>query len=221
MSMFPLPFFPDLVWPEGEAAPTQYAIPQLDPEFVELYDSWGKLHLVKKMFASTLEKTNFRGPIPDVPDHPNLGQCWISGDCFRDKKKRRYKCRKLGGAMWYSHRLAYRMWVGPIDEGMDVDHKCRTTTCINPYHLQQRPRADNSRDGHGRGDVPAERMKCPRGHSIRHGDPNTYIEPKTGHRQCTACKAANSKRYATPEYKAAKAARESAVVEIEALPLAA
>jgi hypothetical protein len=35
-----------------------------------------------------------------------------------------------------AHRWYYLEHVGPIPEGMHIDHVCQTTTCVNPEHLE-------------------------------------------------------------------------------------
>lgn len=40
------------------------------------------------------------------------------------------------GRLVYTHRLAYELLVGPIPEGMDLDHLCRNTKCCNVAHLE-------------------------------------------------------------------------------------
>ena len=49
--------------------------------------------------------------------------------------------RKDDSGVWrykivYTHRFAYEMFVGPIPQGLTIDHLCRVTTCCNPRHLE-------------------------------------------------------------------------------------
>jgi hypothetical protein len=34
-----------------------------------------------------------------------------------------------------AHRFAYELLVGPIPEGLQIDHACHTRHCVNPQHL--------------------------------------------------------------------------------------
>jgi hypothetical protein len=38
--------------------------------------------------------------------------------------------------MGYAHRLSYEHWVGPVSEGLELDHLCRVRSCVNPKHLE-------------------------------------------------------------------------------------
>lgn len=46
-----------------------------------------------------------------------------------------------------AHRVYYERYVGPIPEGMDLDHLCRNKTCVNPAHLEPVTEAENVRRG--------------------------------------------------------------------------
>jgi hypothetical protein len=43
------------------------------------------------------------------------------------------------------HRLAYEVFVGPIPEGLHIDHLCRNRRCIKPAHLEAVTQAENNR----------------------------------------------------------------------------
>ena len=43
------------------------------------------------------------------------------------------------------HRLAYEWRVGPIPEGLEVDHLCNNRRCCNPEHLEAVTRRENLR----------------------------------------------------------------------------
>lgn len=102
------------------------------------------------------------------------------------------KARKLGLA----HREAYEYFVGPIPEGMDLDHKCRMRCCVNPDHLEPVTRSENSRRGIGPGLAKIRqesKTHCKRGHPLI-GE-NLRIDSKTGGRLCRACISRISREY--------------------------
>jgi hypothetical protein len=51
-----------------------------------------------------------------------------------------------------AHRVAYEALVGPIPDGMTIDHLCRNKRCLNPAHMELVTRGENTRRAHeGRG----------------------------------------------------------------------
>lgn len=50
------------------------------------------------------------------------------------------------------HRISYELNVGPIPEGMEIDHRCRVRDCVNPDHLRLATRKQqNENRGRPRG----------------------------------------------------------------------
>lgn len=43
-----------------------------------------------------------------------------------------------------THRVAYELFVGPIPDGLHLDHLCRVTLCCNPEHLEPVTQAENN-----------------------------------------------------------------------------
>lgn len=69
-----------------------------------------------------------------------------------------------------AHRFAYESVVGPIPDGLSLDHLCRNPQCVNPAHLEPVTHLENVR----RGDVlkltpcPFCGLKANRGNLTRH-----------------------------------------------------
>lgn len=77
-----------------------------------------------------------RYPTPEERFWPKVNKtetCWLwTGYVDNDKGYGRFAYP--GGTL--AHRFAYELLVGPIPDGLQVDHKCRVKSCVNPDHLQ-------------------------------------------------------------------------------------
>ncbi len=70
--------------------------------------------------------------------------------CWRWSRARTaggYGHLRIARANVYVHRIAYELWIGPIGDGMTIDHVyargCRYRDCMNPAHLEAVTHAEN------------------------------------------------------------------------------
>lgn len=61
--------------------------------------------------------------------------CWIwTGRLYRNGYGNAWNAREKRGQL--AHRYAYEDMVGPIPDGMYLDHTCHTIACVRPSHLR-------------------------------------------------------------------------------------
>lgn len=127
-------------------------------------------------------------------DRSEPDQCWIWTGAldtagYGKIRRARAEVRSTGGPHhWPAHRLSYTLLVGPILEGLDVDHLCRNRACVNPGHLEPVSRQVNVLRGVGLSALNALKTHCIRGHEFN--DKNTRrTRHKDGgiRRECRAC----------------------------------
>lgn len=83
-----------------------------------------------------------------------------------------------------AHRVVYEQIIGPIPEGLELDHLCRVRECVNPAHLEPVTPRVNSRRSSSPSGIHARKTHCPAGHP--YDETNTYYRPG-GQRVCRAC----------------------------------
>lgn len=97
--------------------------------------------------------------------------------------------------MEYAHRVVYEALVGPIPEGLTLDHQCHNESaceggplcphrrCVRPAHLEPASDEENKRRGrHTNGN--ARKTHCQRGHPFT---PENTSVTTTGARRCRPC----------------------------------
>ena len=103
------------------------------------------------------------------------------------KKNLGYGNVRYLGRVLAAHRVAYELLIGPIPDGLVLDHLCRNPRCVNPAHLEPVTQQANTLRGEGRAAQQAKRTHCPAGHP--YSPENTYR--LAGRRYCRACRSAH------------------------------
>ena len=105
--------------------------------------------------------------------------CWLWTGCLRpDGYGVIGAAGGRGAGVVRTHRLAYELVVGPIPDGLALDHLCCNTVCCNPAHLDPVTTEENTRRG------TARRTHCRRGHPFT--PENTIVRPLG--RECRRCR---------------------------------
>ncbi len=84
-----------------------------------------------------------------------------------------------------AHRFAYEFFIGPIPEGLEIDHLCRVRDCVNPEHLEAVTHRENVMRGNSPSANAASKTHCPQGHP--YDEANTLIG-RNGWRYCRECR---------------------------------
>lgn len=152
--------------------------------------------------------------------------CWNwTGPLSHDN---RYGMFYFDSEQYVAHRFGYVLFCGIFDQSLEIDHLCRNTVCVNPYHLEAVTKEENARRNGiwFKHNLPAQ---CKRGHDYT--EENTRVRIRSGHiyRSCRICErlrkktgrvlgkesAARRRRYAErvlddPNYRAQQSADQKA-----------
>jgi len=114
------------------------------------------------------------------------GDCWL---WTGGTNTHGYGQVQVKGRRWVTHRLMWETLVGPIEDGLELDHLCRVPACCNPDHLEPVTHRENmmrgKRNGYHR------KTHCPQGHEYTRE--NTYRWKN--YRYCRACHLVHGKKW--------------------------
>lgn len=112
-----------------------------------------------------------------VDPEPNSG-CWLWKASLSNGYGR-YMIRPSKKSS-RAYRVAYEVLVGPVPQGMELDHLCRVRCCCNPSHLEAVTHRENVLRGAGTSAECARKTHCDNGH------PLDWVRPD-GRRACRRC----------------------------------
>lgn len=134
-----------------------------------------------------IEERDF-GKLVVSRSYPDAKGCWLwVGFTGRDG----YGRHQAAGRHRLAHRTAYEAFVGPIPDGLQLDHLCRVRHCVNPEHLEAVTQQINVLRGVSPIAQHARKTHCINGHPFN--AENTRFNHR-GWRQCRACQRANRQK---------------------------
>lgn len=116
--------------------------------------------------------------------------CWLWIGCLDKDGYARSGGRNM-------HRLAYEEAVGPIPDGLTIDHLCRVRNCVNPAHMEPVPIRENIMRGDTQAARKAAQIVCVNGHPFNKANTGVKYPPShpNGMRYCKKCSAAQHRAY--------------------------
>jgi len=79
-----------------------------------------------------------------IPE-PNSG-CWLwTGDVLINKMGKSYGYFRKSGKSVMAHRFSFEVYKNDIPTGLQIDHLCCNTLCVNPEHLEPVSASENSK----------------------------------------------------------------------------
>ena len=118
-------------------------------------------------------------------DQDGPGGCWLwTAALYRNG----YGIFNVRGRSCLAHRVAYELAIGPIPEGLQIDHVrargCMHRHCVNPAHLEAVTQRENLLRGDTVTAANAAKTHCPQGHA--YDEANTMAQTDGG-RKCRQC----------------------------------
>lgn len=136
-----------------------------------------------------------RGPKPRSVEDRFYSKVLLSDGCHiwtGAKDSGGYGVLNVSGVATRAHRISYQFIRGIIQEGLQIDHLCRNRACVNPYHLEAVPQAENLRRGNGATGINFRKTHCVRGHPLNEQN-TSYLPRRAIERRCKICHRARNK----------------------------
>lgn len=104
---------------------------------------------------------------------------------------RAYGHVRVGYADMPVHRVAYELEVGPIPDGLFLDHKCRQPACLNVRHLEPVTNSENLQRAPG---ALRNRKHCAHGHELAAVGVLVERDRNRTYQRCAKCRESRQAR---------------------------
>lgn len=135
-----------------------------------------------------------RGPggktAPAIADLLEVGDCWTWTGRVEDNG---YVRLFFGGERWLLHRLVWSILVGPIPEGLVLDHQCKVRSCCNPDHLRVVTQEENNDTSGSLTARNKRKTHCPADHPYDQTNGGHWVS-RDGRRRGRYCRACHRDR---------------------------
>lgn len=137
-----------------------------------------------------------RDPIlRDLPERFNSKIAVTSAGCWEwtaSVERGGYGRYRVGSKTRLAHRVSYEHLVGPIPDGLQLDHLCRNRRCVNPAHLEPVTCKENLMRGETEAARNAAKTHCKHGHELTAAN---VIVKRSVHRACRLCQLDSQARW--------------------------
>ena len=124
------------------------------------------------------------------------GECWMFTGSISPNGYGKIRAPNAAGRQCTrnAHRVSYEIHVGPVPDGLELDHLCRRRACCNPAHLEPVTRRENTLRGNAPDavrSVNGSKTMCKHGHPF---SGENLVLRKGGGRKCRECCRAEKRR---------------------------
>ena len=151
-----------------------------------------QLILLNKQHKENMKDINrFLSKVEKIP----FTDCWIWNGALKNNG---YGDFYLNGKVQTAHRASYQLFVGLIENKLDVCHKCDVRHCVNPNHLFLGTRKENMLDAVRKKRIakPLAKLTQLQAEDIKKLDmPNYLIAKKYAVSQNIVCNLKNGRYY--------------------------